>query len=439
MLRIRSNPHFQAEKRYSFEMLLGTHLGLPWEVQWDDQITHYQIELPNGKVLEIEDHFWAKIESEEYLKPQNLPQQSTTLPHPFQPGETLVVPFGRNHYLARAQQITCGADLFAAAFFMLSRWEEFVKPDRDQHGRFPAAAAWTVQQNYLHRPLVQEWAELLRQMLRQLGFTTPPAPTSQLLLSHDVDHPRLWWKPQDKWRTLAGSLLKRRNIREFRWWLNHSSDDRDPFDTFQYLMTMAEAAGTKACFNFMGRRATNSDCYYLLDAPFVGQIIQHIQERGHEIGFHPSYESVEQPELLKQELDSIAQISGTTPAGGRQHYLRFQAPETWERWEQAGLKWDSTLGFPEQPGFRCGTAIAFPVFNILKKQQLSLIEKPLLVMDVTLRQYLGLQPEAAIETIRTIKNQVRRYGGNFTLLWHNSSFNDFAWQGWASVFEETIQ
>lgn len=438
MLRIRSRPHFQAEKLYSFEMLLGIHLGLPWEVLWDEHCTHYQIELPNGNILQIEDHFWSGISSDNYLLPQYLPRQSTTLPHPFQTATNIIVPFGRNYYHEDPQQITCGPDLFAATFFMLSRWEEYVKPDRDQHGRFPAAAAWTVQQNCLQRPLVQEWADFLRQMLLQLGCPSAPAPAFQLQLSHDVDHPLLWWKPRDKWRTLAGSLLKRRNIREFQWWRTHTTD-RDPFDTFHYLMAAAEAAGTNACFNFMGRRAVNSDCYYPLDAPFIRQTIQHIQQRGHEIGFHPSYESVEHPQLLQQELDSITQISGTMPAGGRQHYLRFQAPETWQRWQSAGLQWDSTLGYPEQTGFRCGTAIAFPVFNILKKQQLSLIEKPLLVMDVTLRQYLGLQPEAAIETINSIKKQVRRYGGNFTLLWHNSSFNDYAWQGWSAVFEEAIK
>ena len=322
---------------------------------------------------------------------------------------------------------------------MLSRWEEFVKPERDQHGRFPAAAAWTVQQNLLHRPLVQEWADFLRQMLLQLGYQGPQINHQyQLLLSHDVDHPLLWWKPRDKWRTLAGSLIRRRNVREFNWWLS-ASPDQDPFDTFGWLMTLAEAAGSTACFNFMGKRASNSDCYYPLDAPFVLQTMKTILARGHEIGFHPSYESLEHPELFAKELDSIRSQAGVEIRGGRHHYLRFQVPETWRCWQQAGLQWDSTLGYPEQSGFRCGTALAYPVFDILAKQQLPLLEKPLLVMDVTLRQYRGLNPEAAIAEITALKNQVQRYGGNFSLLWHNSSLRDFAWQGWAEVYQEAVK
>ena len=99
--------------------------------------------------------------------------------------------------------------------------------------------------------------------------------------------------------------------------------------------------------------------------------MEKIAKRGHVIGFHASYESFEQPDLLAPERESIRSLAADshrpTPSvhSGCQHYLRFAAPYTWQHWENQQMQTDSTLGYSEMEGFRCGICVSYPVFNFL--------------------------------------------------------------------------
>lgn len=66
----------------------------------------------------------------------------------------------------------------------------------------------------------------------------------------------------------------------------------------------------------------------------------------------------------------------------------------------------------------------FPVFDIEKGEELSLVERPLIVMEASLfgQNYMNLPHEEAFVHAKKLKEQCRKYEGNFTLLWHNSSF-----------------
>ena len=100
---------------------------------------------------------------------------------------------------------------------------------------------------------------------------------------------------------------------------------------------------------------------------------------------------------------------------------------------------DSTLGYAEQEGFRCGTAHDFPVFDLRSRRQLRLREQPLLAMDVTFAQYQGCSPVQTLERLCGLRDEVQRFGGDFTLLWHNSSLNTYFWADFRPVLQAFIQ
>lgn len=326
---------------------------------------------------------------------------------------------------------------------MLTRWEEtHSEVERDAHGRFPAekSAAW--QQGFLHRPVVNEWADWLWQELVRLGWRGERKRREfKISVSCDVDHPRLWWSVTDRAKTLAGAVFKRGDFQEAKYWLNRpgwNSDLHDPYDVFDEWMDFFEKNGLVAQFNFMGERPYWSNCWYPLRHPFVQGLMEKIAARGHGIGFHPSYEAFENQEMFEQELASLREISPVGITSGRQHYLRFDAPRTWQMWEAAGLREDSTLGYPEAEGFRCGICHDFPVFDTKQRKMLSLREKPLLAMDVTLAQYRRYTPEQAAESLAQLRREVEKHGGDFTLLWHNSSWNTPFWEDWKAVFHDFL-
>jgi hypothetical protein len=124
---------------------------------------------------------------------------------------------------------------------------------------------------------------------------------------------------------------------------------------------------------------------------------------------------------------------------GRQHFLRFEAPTTWQIWEDNNMKWDSTLSYADREGFRCGVCYEFPVFNFLTRKELNLYEKPLIVMEGSFTTYQKhISKQDMIDKIVNLQNKVRKYNGTFVILWHNSSFNTPSWNKYKGVYEYII-
>ena len=100
--------------------------------------------------------------------------------------------------------------------------------------------------------------------------------------------------------------------------------------------------------------------------------------------------------------------------------------------------WDSTVGYPEHPGFRCGICQDFPVFDFEQRKTLILREKPLAAMDVTLAQYRRWSPERAYDELMNLRRESDKHGGEFVLLWHNSSLAGWEWEGWREVWRAFV-
>lgn len=142
----------------------------------------------------------------------------------------------------------------------------------------------------------------------------------------------------------------------------------------------------------------------------------------------------QQPELIKQEADRLKRICAEEGIeqnlwGGRMHYLRWEQPTTMRAWTGAGMSYDSTLGYADRPGFRCGTCHEYPAFDPVAQEQLSLRIRPLVVMECTViaDRYMGLGVGFdAQNEFQKLKVNCDLVGGYFTLLWHNSFFESYA-------------
>ena len=159
--------------------------------------------------------------------------------------------------------------------------------------------------------------------------------------------------------------------------------------------------------------------------------MRRIHERGHEIGLHPSYNTFRNPSQIRREFDVLQRTADAENIrqerwGGRQHFLRWEAPTTWQAWEDAGLDYDSTLTFADNVGFRCGVCYEFPVFNLRTRRPLHLREQPLIVMEDTLlrREYMNLPFSDVWERVIRLRERCRAYDGTFTLLWHTHMLVD---------------
>ena len=80
--------------------------------------------------------------------------------------------------------------------------------------------------------------------------------------------------------------------------------------------------------------------------------------------------------------------------------------------------------------------LSFRVFDISKKIKLDLIEIPLIIMDVSILDYLkDINIEDYLDTI--LKN-TKKYGGTLNVLWHNDQFEDSKFLKNKTLFEKII-
>src|SRR5690606_37053476 len=132
-------------------------------------------------------------------------------------------------------------------------------------------------------------------------------------------------------------------------------------NTFDWLMSVSEKNNLTSAFYFIcGRTDESKDALYEPDHPIIKKIMLEIYKRGHEVGLHPSYNSYNNPEQIKSEAQRLKKVCKElgikqSQWGGRMHSLRWSHPTTLQAWNDAGMSYDSTLGYADQPGFRCGT------------------------------------------------------------------------------------
>lgn len=336
------------------------------------------------------------------------------------------------------------ADILAATIFMLSRWEEQGNNVRDAFGRFPAEASVAHQQGFLELPIVDMYGLILRAWLQYLrpGWHGN-LPTFRVNLTHDVDFIQPFPTPYAAVRKIAGDVLKRRSLKQATRNANQAVRQLLAPDTTAYLQSLDLLSdlslqhGLRSTFYFMASEPSPEDTGYSLNSPLAQKRLRFIKSCGFEIGLHAGYYTFRNPDKLRTEKARLEKVLEAPVQGGRQHYLRFQAPDTWRHWEQASFQYDSTLCYAQRNGFRCGTCHPYTPFDIEQDNELALKEIPLIVMDRTLLSYTQLSEEEAEDEVLKLARRCQSAHGTFTLLWHNILLVP-EWRPWLELYNRIL-
>jgi hypothetical protein len=406
----------------------------------------YQFTFPNGSKLMLADSFFSKVVEPGVYGAQDLPKAAIPILLS-NSQDSYYALYGDAQVQVSERHVSLGADLVGTMFFMLTRWEEAVNEHQDALGRLDAPFHFVSSSTpaLSDIPFLDAYVDLFHTVAQMLDVEWQrPTKRSVLQLSCDIDTPIQWPSAvHGRFATALSALVRRRDLGEALYWLRYThapNRPADPCDTYDHLMQLAESAGHKCTFYMLGERPSHYDHYYDLRDARITAIIKRIEERGHQIGFHPSKEAHQDAVLFGNELKGLQSFVNQQITHVRTHYLCGSFPITWQIMAAHGLTVDSSIGYHTKVGFRCGTSRQYELFDIEQRKPLGVLEQPLIVMDVALKAGLehGASEEAAFDMLKQIDQKIAVANGCMTLLWHNSSFYTHRWYPYARISEKYI-
>lgn len=447
---LRWRQDIRAELIYTLEYILSRRLGLEW--QWAnaelvDAVP--SLSLTNSDrpgELRTGGDFFAKLSSH-FLSEKNLPntcgaldlartifEQCPALPGPL----PLLFPNAEG-LVADEYKVILPFDVFGAIFFQLSRYEEVVQSIEDTHGRFPYSSSLAYRCELIDRPLIDEYIFIIRRAIThlwpdlELKFEEPC-----ITVSCDVDVP---YTPQvsslkGTLKLMAGDIIKRRSIlRALQSGLNWAFSKMsiyqfDSCDSFDFIMRENEKRGNRVVFYFISEDSIDGmNGQYQIGEKRIRRLMRQIHKRGHVIGIHGGYGTYQDQEQFARELENLKNVLAEESIDqphipSRQHYLRWDAKTTPSIHAKSNILCDSSLSYAEHAGFRAGTSHAFPLYDLIERRKLEVEEQPLIVMEASVieNSYMGLgESEAAARYMKALKETCFRFGGTYTLLWHNDA------------------
>ncbi|MCU0421275.1 MAG: polysaccharide deacetylase family protein [Bacteroidia bacterium] len=329
-------------------------------------------------------------------------------------------------------------DVLAASFYCLSRYEEYQPFISDQHGRFTSSQSVIHAHPFLFQiPLIEHWCERMVSLILSKGYEVGSTPaTYSFIPTIDIDfvfryHGLSWVKWIAKWlkNIIKGELAEA--IIQIK---SRFDATKDPYHVFNTLVDLHPHL-----FFLLVRGNTNFDKNVSMNNKSVRALVAWINTAQH-LGIHPSYYTMTSRQQMEKELEIIHQMVPNKIYKSRQHFLRVKFPDTFEQLSALSIREDYSLGYAEQPGFRASTCKPFTFFNLKKNQASELILHSTVVMDVTLKDYLKLNPDDALKECMKLSLNTKRYKGNFITLWHNNSLsNKFEWKNWLVMYENLIE
>lgn len=298
-------------------------------------------------------------------------------------------------------------DLFTAK-------EEYNPAFTDLHGR---KTHWASRNRDIFVPVVSEF--LLK---NGLVPKYPDGKKFALCISHDID--KLYDpKPSAKRQFKTGvksllSLNMGRLSATIKAGLKH---EINPSFHVSETIKHGKKYGAKSSFYFMSLTPGEQDFNY--DPALIPEIFDMVSSEGGEIGLHGGHQAYNNLQKIKEEKARLEKATGKSIIGYRNHFLKFNTPDTWEYLEAAGFQYDTTFGYADCSGFRNGMCHPFQPYSNNKGAFLNLMELPLIIMDTSISGYMRMDEQTQLRLCKTLIDTVAKNSGVLTLLWHNTEMH----------------
>ena len=333
-------------------------------------------------------------------------------------------------------------DIFAATFFLTTRYEEYYPQVHDLHDRYDATNSAAFQNGFLEIPVVDIWAYRMLELLKK-KFPHCQFPDKQYTQISTINvNEAFAYQHKGFFRSTYGILkdafelrfseVARRLQVLLKW-------QKDPYDNYEALIKLTKERKVKLKFFFLfseyntfDQNISFTNTHYKL---LIKSIIDHVP-----FGQLFSYFTMNNVQKAVREKNRLENVVIRPITKSRQHFNRLVIPKTYQNLIDNDVREEYTMGYHTHLGFRAGTCSPYYFFDLEYEIQTPLKIFPFCVTDELLKLTLKLSPQEATDKIKHLQNEVKKVNGTFISIFHNAILSDMENnKDWANVYEKMLE
>jgi hypothetical protein len=334
-------------------------------------------------------------------------------------------------------------DIFAASFYLISRYEEYLPHEKDMYGRYAHTNSVAFTENFLQIPLVNLWMKKFVKLLKSHDsrFTTHDQaftflPTYDIDIAYSYLHHSLKVSVGNTFKAIVNRQSSIINEKINVW----RKSKPDPFDVYDWLDSLHEKFNLKPVYFFLlAQKRKGYDKNISPRNEAMQQLIQRHAKK-YNTGIHPSWQSGDDENILKNEIEMLKKITEKEVYQSRQHYIRMQFPETYCLLLKNKIKEDHSMGYGSINGFRASIASEFFWYDLKKEEKTDLKIYPFCFMEANSFFEQKYSAQQAAEELQQYYDAVKSVNGTLITIFHNHFLTEQKqWIEWRKMYENFLK
>lgn len=333
-------------------------------------------------------------------------------------------------------------DIFAASFYLITRYEEWLPHEKDEYGRYAHTNSLAHREGFLHLPLVNLWLKKFEKEVRKkFRKASLPSAPFRFMPTYDVD---IAFKYSGKgFLKNAASFFKtifklnlKENIQQLTVLAGKATD---PFDVFEWLHSLHKRKNIQAIYFFLLAEENKLYDKNILPSKSVLQGLIKTIASNNPVAIHPSWQSNDVHDRLAEEISRLSFITGKNITISRQHYIRMSFPETYRQLIRHNITDDHSMGYGSINGFRASYTNAFAWYDLGEEKQTSLNIHPFCYMDANAFFEEKLSAHGAAEEMKHYYSISKSVHGECIFIHHNHFLTEEnEWIDWRKMYENFL-
>ena len=247
-------------------------------------------------------------------------------------------------------------DPFAAAFYMVSRYEEYLPFESDKYDRFDPSTSIAYKNKFLQTPVVNKWALQIKEALqsRYPGILFRPS-AYRFIPTIDIDHAYAYL--YRKFYRVFGSYGRSFIRGDWKDVLLRTQvllgSHKDPYDNYSWMESIHQPHQLVALYFILFADYGGNDNNVTTRKEGFHKLIR-LLDKNSSVGIHPSLSSTKHFSRLTSEIHHLEHVLQRKIVASRQHFLKVRLPKTYRDLIETGITDDYSMGYASVPGFRAG-------------------------------------------------------------------------------------